>query len=654
MLSSFIDQMQLFGVIFFLIVLPGALFVFRLLSRTRATFSWLEFLLVSFMAGTALLDFGMLLLARVDIPLSRLTIVSFVGVVLAILFLLDWRHILSIPKSIWKRFSSMLRPMQFSQRELLIASGLFLLALFIKAVFLWNTILPTATDLGHHMYWSKVITTTGALPNYGKMDIVTENGESKIVPPVPIDDFIIGEHLPFAAISIVTSLDFFSAFPVLMLLVVNLLSLLALSILTFRLFEDFFHDEKMARTGFLLTLFFVGPLWTLASPEAKYVSGGVVGNLFGNFLIPVTLLLFFRALKEKNSRLLGLAFLSGGLLAYTHHLSTLIFLFVAVFFIAYFIIVNYRTSIPTVISWGKLLFSPVPIVVIATVLIFVVAVYTPTYLDRAAIDTAIGTPSKATREGLSLIQLSQSVGAIRFGLGLAGLGLLILLRRRSLLSASLLIGWSVALIGMAIAPDLLFLDIPSNRVATYVSFPLTLLAAFSVTFLLSLSGSLSRLLSRKAPIVIVGGALVVFFVLALSGGSFDNAGSLSDSTHQESTETFAAASWLADRNQPTDVILKDHNYLAADAWMKLFFMRDYSYPLSRGLFSRYEDDGSRHEKCSLLMISAPNTPAARDCFHGTGTNLLVVNPRFDSAQFKKSTDTSLIYESDMVAVYERD
>lgn len=207
---------------------------------------------------------------------------------------------------------------------------------------------------------------------------------------------------------------------------------------------------------------------------------------------------------------------------------------------------------------------------------------------------------------------------------------------------------------MAIAPDILFIDIPSNRVATYVSFPLTLLAAFSLTLLLSLSGSLSRLLSRKAPVVIVGGALFVFFVLALSGGSFDNAGSLSDSTHQESTETFATASWLADRNQPTDVILKDHNYLAADAWMKLFFMRDYSYPLSRGLFSRYEDDGSRHEKCSLLMISAPNTPAARDCFHGTGTNLLVVNPHFDSAQFKKSTDTSLVYESDMVAVYERD
>lgn len=647
--TSLFDQIQLFGAILFLILLPGAFLVFRLLERTHIRFSPLEFLLISCMAGIALLDFGMLLLARSHIPFSRTTLTLFVALVLGMLFLLDWRRCSRIPQSLRRQLSAMLQPIGFSRSELLLASGLILLTLFIKSIFLWNTILPTATDLGHHMYWSKVIATTGTLPSYSKMDIVTENGASRIVPPLPIDDFIIGEHLPFAAIALVTSLNFLSAFPALVLLLVNLCSLLALSMLSFRLFEEYFHDTASARRGFLLTLFLAGPLWTLASPEAKYVSGGVVGNLFGNFLIPLTLLLIFRALKEKNSQLLALAFLSGGLLAYTHHLSTFVFLFIVLFIIVFFAFVNYRSLLPTAISWGKLLFSPAPLAILALLIFCVAVIYTPTYLDKEAIDTAVGAPSKATREGLSSIQLSQSVGAIRLGLGLAGLILLLVSKKRAMLSASLLIGWSIALSAMSLAPNMLFIDIPSNRVATYAASPFVLLAVF---ILLRISSKVTRD-QPGSGLLKVSGVIAILLTLTLSSGSFDNAGSLSESTHQEATETFATASWLSDRNEPNDIVLKDHNYLAADAWMKLFFMRDYSYPLSRGLFGRYEDDGSRHERCSLLMISAPNTPAAQDCFSGTKTNLLVVNPQFDSAQFKKSPGTSLIYLSDSVAVYER-
>lgn len=649
-LSSLFDQIQLFGAIFLLIILPGSLLVFRLLARTRATFSLLEFLLLSFMAGLALLDFGMLFLAWVHIPFSRTNLLLFVSMISGILFLLDWRRMPLIPKAIGNRLQSMIRPIGFSYSEFLLALGLFLCMLFVKGIFLWNTLLPTATDLGHHMYWSKVIATTGTLPNYSKMDIVTTDGESSIVPPVPIDDFIIGEHLPFAAISQVASLDFFSAFPALFLLLVNVLSVLAIALLVFRLFEEYFHDEGMAHKGFLLILFLVGPLWSLASPEAKYVSGGVIGNLFGNFLIPITLLLVFRALKEKSPQLLALALLSGGLLAYTHHLSTFIFLFVTIFTIACFAFLNYRCIVPTVISWGKLLFSPMPLAVIGMITVFVLVVYTPTYLSREAIDTAVGTPSKVTREGLSFIQLAQSVGVIRFGLGIVGLVFILFSKKRMQLSSSLLIGWIIALIAMTLAPGLLFIDIPSNRVATYASFPFAVLSAFALVKIVS-GFSLHR---TNLVFGVTASALAVFVVVALSSGSFDNAGSLSESTHQEATETFAVSSWLANNNRSADIVLKDHNYLAADSWMKLFFMRDYSYPLSRGLFGRYEDDGSRRERCSLLMISAPNTPAAKDCFSGTETNLLVVNPHFDSAQFKKSTSTSLIYLSDSVAVYERE
>jgi hypothetical protein len=103
-----------------------------------------------------------------------------------------------------------------------------------------------------------------------------------------------------------------------------------------------------------------------------------------------------------------------------------------------------------------------------------------------------------------------------------------------------------------------------------------------------------------------------------------------------------------------DVVLKDHNYITADSWMKLFFMKGYRYPLSRGLFSRYESTGNRSgDTCTLDMISKPGSDEAKKCFSDTGTDFVMVNPKFDSAQFQRLSNFDQVYENNEIAIYYR-
>ncbi|HCP08802.1 MAG TPA: hypothetical protein DIT25_03335 [Candidatus Moranbacteria bacterium] len=87
--------------------------------------------------------------------------------------------------------------------------------------------------------------------------------------------------------------------------------------------------------------------------------------------------------------------------------------------------------------------------------------------------------------------------------------------------------------------------------------------------------------------------------------------------------------------------------------MKLFFMRGYRYPDSRGYFKRYEDLTKPREMCTLWMISNPGGKDAEDCFDETGTRFLMVNPQYDSAQFRKLSNFDQIYSGDKINIYHK-
>lgn len=640
------------GALFFL---PGFLLLRVLLKRHPALTAF-ETWAFSFALGIGMLNFLMILMGKAGTLFSRSSLA--VGITLTALLSL----LLFLFRSRFLSKKEAVEPVAkrvtwtFSKKQTWLFILLLVLTILIKTVYLSHAILPTSTDLGHHMYWSKLIAETGKLPIYAKEDIVTENGVYRISEPEPIADFIIGEHLPFAAINIISGIDFLSAFPILLLFFVNLMALLALVTLA-RTLADSIKSPFLSESVFtpqniaLATLFFFGPLYTLASPQAKFVSGGVVGNTFGNFFMPLIVLAYLRAFKEKRSDFLALGFFLTFALAYIHHLSTLMTLFVLVASGLLYLILHWNTLGTTLRHWLKLFWKPKPLFIAIAACLFFFAVAMPTYIETHAVGTAIGTPTKTTRTGLSFYQITFSSGETRVALGLAGLFLIGLLRTRTRYASAFLLGWSLILLIMTTHPEWLFIDIPSSRIGAYLSFPLGLLTAFSFV-------GCAALLSQERKRFFLPSILLLFlsfsaFFFASGSGSFDNGQTLlPESKALPALETFGAARYLAAHTGEADRVLKDHNYITADSWMKLFFLRDYSYPLSRGFFKRYEDNPDR-EQCTLLMISVPNTPRGEKCYNETGTNLVVVNPKFDITPFEKSADFSRIYSSENIHIYER-
>ena len=638
------------GILFFL---PG---FFLLKTYFKKTFQPFDTLVLSFAISAGIVDFLMLLLGKIGVLFTRTSLS--VGIILVVgINLLSYAAYSRFHKG---KVAEKRKTYSFSysRHQSYLFLTLFILTLLIKTLYLSHAVLPTATDLGHHMYWSKLISETGKLPFYGKQEIIsTENGSSVLnAEPTAIADFIIGEHLPFAAVNIFSGIDYFTAFPVVFLFLINVLSIFALMCLAMHVSSDFksiFPDNRIftGENVSLAVLFFFGPLYTLASPQAKFVSGGVVGNTFGNLFIPLIILSFYRAFKEKNPKLLALGFFLMFTLAYTHHLSTFVLLFALLFSALIYGAFNFNSIGKTFRDWFSLIIHPIPLATLSVLMLFFFLIAMPTYIETHAVSTAIGTPTKTTRTGLSFFQVTFSSGEGRVALGLAGTLLLLALRSRLTYGGAFLLGWSIILILMTFHPDWLFIDIPSNRIGAYLSFPLGMLASISFISLASF------LKSEENKLVIPG---IFTFLLTISlfsysvgSGSYDNSQTLlPESKGLSALETFNASRYLAQTSNEKDIILKDHNYIAADSWMKLFFLRDYSYPFSRGFFKRYEDNPDR-EQCTLYMISVPNTQKGESCFKDTGTTLVVVNPHFDAAQFEKSAEFSRVYVSQDIHIYKR-
>ncbi len=656
-MSFFLDTIVFLITVSVLFFIPGFLFL-RVFLKKNTSLSAFESVILSFALGLGLLNFLIILLGQAGIPFTAVTIAlglfGTVTLLTAISLLLhkQLRNKTAVEaseptKAVWR----------FSRNQGLLFITLLFLTLLIKTIYLSHAVLPTSTDLGHHMYWAKLTAESGQLPVYAKEDIVTDsNGAYRISEPEPIADFIIGEHLPFAAINIFSRLDFFSAFPILFLFLVNLLSLLALVVLA-RSFAENIRSSFLSESVFnpqniaLATLFLFGPLYALASPQVKFVSGGVVGNTLGNLFIPLILLAYLRAFREKRSDFLALGFFLTFSLAYIHHLSTLMLLFVLGASVLLYLAFHWDTLGYTFRSWSTLFLKPKPFIMIVFACFFFFFVAMPTYIETHAVGTALGTPTKTTRTGLSFYQITFSSGEARVALGLAGLFLIALLPTRTRYGSAFLLGWGGILLVMTLFPRFLFINIPSNRIGAYLSFPLGLLAAFALV------GSIALLSQGKKkfflPSILVLLLSFSALVFGMGSGSYDNSQTLlPESKALPLLQTFAASQYLAARITAEDIVLKDHNYIVGDAWMKLFFLRDYSYPLSRGFFKRYEDNPNR-EQCTLLMISVPNTARGEKCYTETGTNLVVVNPRFDITPFEKSDNFSRIYASDTIHIYAR-
>lgn len=621
---------------------PGYFLILATLLNKKL--SSLESFVIAFGLSIVIVDFLMIILGKSPFHITRVSVFSAIILFSLICFII---YFFRNKKNTETVLIEEIKPSdRLPRKSAALILLIIFLTIFIKTIYFKDTIFPTTTDLGHHMYWTKVITTTGNLPQYEKADI---GQDLTIGAPRPIADFIIGEHLIFAAIGLLSGAGFISAFPALVLFLVQIMSLLAIFILTREIFKK---SSEYGDTIAILALFLIGPLYALASPQAKFVSGGVIGNTLGNLLIPLAIYFYIRAFSEKKSLFLAWALFTSLGLAYIHHLSTFVFIFIALFTLIAFIALNFRIVVSETSKLIKLFISPSVLAVLAMGIIFIFFIYTPTYLNSTAIDTAVGAPSKSTRTGLTLAQLKTTAGEARFAFAVAGIILLFFARKIGKYRQAFLIGWIGALTLMSLRPDWLFVDIPSNRIASYIVFPFAIVAACMLAHSFILLKERSENINKNylSPFFI----LITFFafmIFASANGFNDDAQSLNtDSSTNKALQTYAASEYLVDHTNSGDIILKDHNYLSGDTWIKLFFMRGYNYPLSRGYFKRYEDSASR-EQCTNLMISTPNTFNAEKCFAGTKTNFIMLNPLMDSGQFNKLKNFWQIYSSDEVGIF---
>ena len=171
-----------------------------------------------------------------------------------------------------------------SYRQILLFIVLLGFSIFLRSAYIADGIFPKTTDFGHHMYWANYISTNHVLPTYD-------------------EKFIIGEHLPFATVSIISGISYVSALPVIILFLFNFFNLIAVFILVYwlalpfnKVFQKIFPKIKKidAYDIALWGLFIIGILYPISAPQVKFVSGGVIGNIIGNLLIVTAIYAFLR------------------------------------------------------------------------------------------------------------------------------------------------------------------------------------------------------------------------------------------------------------------------------------------------------------------------------------------------------------------------
>lgn len=650
--SSMLEYVFFISSFFFFVLLPGY-FLVRVLVSPRNIASLEKYLPTSFRfyfrhyfyclfapgAGLVLADFIMLLLGRLEIQFSFTTLVLAFSTSLALLFLAD-RFI----RSRRSERVELSEKTKFDKKFLLALIVIWVLGVFLRTAFFLPDVLPQDTDLGHHMYFAQNIVLEGKIPAYDTAEV------------------IVGEHLIFAFLSIVSGVSLLSALPLLLLFFFNLMAALSISFFTFLL-----TGNKKISIG---ALAFFGAYYVIDPPQGRYVNGGVVGNTFGNYLLCLILILTFifafvwfekiqnrvkAALKDDAPSILALLlFLLAGIL-YTHHLSSFLLLFNLLFFFIFWIVATavvfkgaWKKIIAEFLTFFKHLFTSYKFLAVLFFLILLpLFIYLPFYLESNAVETVARAPLKESHTGIEWLSLSGKFGWLK--VIFATVGLVLLLRSLSWIKSAFIFSWFLPLFLLSFFPQIFNISIPSRRVATYLIFPLTVLAAYGMIKALI---SFKKVIAKKYWVP----ALLLLAGLFIFDGTADFRASYSSlNKFQETVELYEASRYLAEKTPADAVMLKDHSAIPGDSWIKFFLQRGYDYFISRTYDYKYEaiDPYNKVDICPREMVIVPDSGQSQTCYGQTQTNYVILKPRGDDFLFWKSNRFDLVYSSDSVAVFKK-
>ena len=641
MLNFLGNQILFYISIILVLFFPGYFLLLAIFGKS-GKFSSLEKFVLSFGLSIIITDVLLIFLNKTGIVINKTSLLIFFGLFFIACYLIF--HFRQKRNAFQKTESERGK---YSRAQILAIILVIFISIFFRAAHLAKNVTPSATDLAHHMYWVEKIIETGKISDFEKVDIVQNDGRYAVSEPVKIDDFIIGEHLIFAAVGIISGANVVSAFPVTLLFLINIIGLLAIFILAKVFFDAFSWGKNIA----ILSIFFIGGIYALSAPQGNFISGGVIGNLIGNLFAPLAFYLLFRAIKENSPALFALGIFTIFGLIYTHHLSTFIFGFSLVFSFIFLAIIKGKGIFAELKKMFALALSAPVILTLLFGALFFFFIHTPGYIENQAVKTVIGEPSRTTKEGLAFSQLQSVAGESRLVLGIVGIVLLLAGAKKYPYQSAIISGWFFSIFILSWKPTLFHIDIPSARIGNYLIFPAVLAGAFAMAWFFEkyiYDCETGKAYLGKNLFLVIG---ALIFLYVLTSGLFNiNQSFKSSSAGKKTVETFAISRYLAERTDSHDAIVKDHNYVPADSWMKVFFMRDYNYPFTRGLFFRYEGVKKR-EMCTLWMISTPNSSDARKCFSEIGIDFIVVNPNYDSAQFRDAERFWRVYASDNVDAY---
>ncbi len=669
MTQFFFEQFLFYLAIILTLIAPGYFVLHFFVSKNALTM--IERSILAIPISFTITTFTLLCAAYANVPITRAS--TFILLITVSLIIIAGSQLTK--RKFVTDSSQTNNTKKLSKKHCVVIGCIVAIMCLTKGAYLVNTIFPTSTDLGHHMYWVQRIVTTGEIVPYSKVIVEPDNPDeastsaAKFIGVQQIPDFIIGEHIIFAAIALLSGISVISAMPSLILFLIHMVSIGTIFILSSRIFKHLPYGQIAA----IFVLVTIGILYAISGAQAKFVSGGVVGNILGNMLIASTLYFFVRSLEEKNRTFFLLGIILATTLLYTHHLSMFIFGYILITWIITFCLLNIREIVSHIKLWLHLL-NWWMLIVLASIIMFIFFIHIPSYLDPQTISSSLGSPSKSTRVGIPLWQLINSSGMIRFLYGISGLVIFTVIFSRvafvqkhvknlsigentkqnfiGTYAYALIIAWTLVLLTMSLEPSILKVNILSTRIATYIIFPLAITAGFFLAWIIY---HLRQKSSTLPSTLTIPTAIFLFSIIVLDGTS-DNTRSLKAVPEtQQAVQTFHNALYLKDHAPKDSWSLKDHNYIEADSWMKVFMANgnsDYSNPLSRGFFARYESK-PRREHCTREMISKPASDLAKQCFDNLNIVLITVNSEQDAGQFIKNNDFIKIYENNELSTFYR-
>jgi hypothetical protein len=621
--------------------------------------------------GLVLLDAAVLILSKVGVSLGFWQLFGAFSLINCLLYVINrWK----IPLLKAEGIASQSGIVQKNPWILWAFAVLFLAGVIIRTVFYLPDVVPQDTDLGHHMYFSEWIVQHEELPAYDTSEV------------------IVGEHLIFAVLSILSGVPILSALALLVLAFYNFFTIGALYFATLALSSN----QRIA----LLTLFFSGIYFAIDPPGARYVKGGVVGNIIGNYFIALIFMLVFLSFRwvykylTSNSQLkngyfkpivsivsLLVVILAG--LFYTHHLSTFLLLIMLVFTFIFFLTLpfwrgwnnlssNWRK---TLLVFKNLFLARKFLIILTVIVLFPLVIYIPYYLEQQAVNTVVGTPIKDTRLGIQLDEAPGKFGLARTIFAILGLlyalfymfyaaskkfvpsskSRLILFFREiysrktrlfSVMFLAVFVSWFLPLAILSFFPQLVKIDLPSRRVINYQVYPVIIFAALGAYLVYEML--ISKIKSKKRLWL----ALAIAGLLVFWDGTSDFRSVYTGSNKfGDAVALYHASQYLAEKTSPDAIIIKDHRSIPGDSWMKLFLMRGYDYFLSRTYDYKYESIDSQLDICTKEVIDLPESNAAVDCFGQKGINYVVLKPRGDDFLFWKTRAASPVYHNDAIVIF---